>query len=313
MIWPFQRRVRHANKIDITPPTAAPNRDGICLVIIVKNEAHRIKDWLTFHALAGVRDVILYDNLSTDDTVKIAQSFEKCRVTIVPWAMQTRLDRRALLLPQQVLAYAHALCTFGGQYRWMAMIDADEYLVPVQHKTLNDALGTLDTYSNISLPWVMFGHCGHETAPTDAAPFAYQSRARAMDGNLLNFKCILDPCRVTQVSVHKFHTDDMGANSANTRGQTRRNKQRASHGFVTTDLLQLNHYYLGSRQEMETKINGTAVSGVKPDQRGRSVRAKATRIEAASILDTSAPAFLARHGVQTSDALRDVTIAEPNS
>ncbi|MEO1640977.1 MAG: glycosyltransferase family 92 protein [Pseudomonadota bacterium] len=303
MIWPFRRAApSRASRIRIKPPAPAPDRAPLALVIIVRNEAARIGDWLAFHALAGVSHVFLYDNGSTDETAAIASCFTGCDVTVIPWQMDTAEAKTGMILPRQILAYAHAICTFGGEFQRMGFIDADEYLVPRDHDDLPSALSTLP-HPNISLPWTMFGHSGHQSPPDDALPFAYTQRAAESKGPLLNYKCIVDPCAVTQVSTHKFETRDAGNRSSNTRGETASNSARGP-GFATHDVIQLNHYYLMSVAEMEAKKAGPAVSGTAQAQRSAAVAEKATLIEAAPIEDTSAPDFLARHEITSTADLR---------
>ena len=297
----FGRRVGRASKIAIKPPEPAQDRHGICLVVIVRNEGKRLNDWLTFHAVAGVRSVILYDNMSDDDTVDVANNFKGMTVTVIPWQLHTQTVRPALILPRQILAYCHAISTFGAKFRWMAMIDVDEYIVPRGKLQISDVLDDLMSFTNISLPWTMFGHSGFDVAPTSPIPIAYNRRARRSIGALLNFKCIVDPCDVTQVSTHKFETRKMGSNSANSLGHVARNKQRKAADFITTERLQLNHYYLMSKAETESKIANGAVSGVPRDQRALAIMRKAAIIEDDPIEDTAAIDFLALHKLQTPD------------
>lgn len=307
MIWPFKktRKKGRASRISISPPTPDADRHGIALVAIAKNEERRIEDWLTFHALAGVREVILYDNMSDDRTAEIARNFKAMPVTVIPWQLHTETASPVMVLPRQILAYCHAICTFGSKFRWMSMIDLDEYIVPKEAMSLTEALKPLEAHSNISLPWVMFGHNGHETATSAPIPFGYTARAADQSGPLLNFKCIIDPCDVTKVSVHKFETAAMSKHTVNTLGQSATNKTRKSAAFVTTDVLQLNHYYLLSREETDHKINRGAVSGVSNDTRAKSLREKQTLIEANPITDNSALEFLSRHGIKNANDFAD--------
>lgn len=303
MKWLFGKSTKkgRASRIAIKPPVAAPDRQGLALVTIAKNEEDKITDWLTFHAVAGVREVILYDNMSTDRTADIARSFTGMDVTVIPWQLHTETCSPVLVLPRQILAYCHALSTFGGRFRWMAMVDIDEYIVPKSHASIPEALETLSGHANISLPWTMFGHNGHDMAPETPVPFAYTSRAKVSEGPLLNFKCIVDPSEVTKVSVHKFETASMGRTSSNTLGRFAHNKRRKSDNFVTHDVLQLNHYYLMSREETEAKLNRGAVSGVPIERRTASVREKQDIMEKTAVSDKSALEFLERHGILTVD------------
>lgn len=299
----FRRRQTRAGRIDITPPLPAPDRRGLAIVAIAKNEGQHIRDWLTFHALAGVRTVFLYDNLSTDRTAEIARNFPGMNVVVIPWQMEARTTDPVLILPRQVLAYVHAVCTFGHDFALMAFIDIDEFLVPVKADTIEQALSSLSPVRNLSLPWAMFGHGGHDDAPDEATPFAYLHRAAETRGPLLRWKCIVDPCDVTQVSTHKFHTRSLSDRTVNTLGQMATNKWR-NERFVTFELLTLNHYYLRSKIEMERKITGGAVSGVPEAQRREAIEKKARLIEADSVFDDRAVRFLARHGIADSAALR---------
>lgn len=304
MIWPFRRAApSRANRITIRPPAPVDQRGGLALVLIARNEAARIGDWLAFHALAGVSHIYLYDNGSTDQTARIVREFTGCATTIIPWVLDTSEGKTGMILPRQVLAYAHAICTFGGAYQRMGFIDTDEYLVPRNALTLPEALAGMEA-TNLSLPWTMFGHNGHDIAPTDAVPFAFQKRAQVAAGPLLNFKCIVDPCDVTQVSTHKFQTASQGDHSSNTLGQRERNAQRTG-AFVTREVVQLNHYYLMSKAETAAKIAGPAVSGTSQDQRAAAIMRKAAIIEEAPVTDTAAVDFLARHGIATSQELRN--------
>ncbi|MGO4910631.1 glycosyltransferase family 92 protein [Pseudorhodobacter sp. W20_MBD10_FR17] len=307
LFWARKTALR-ASKIDIKPPTAQADRTGLALVTIVRDEAPYIGDWLRFHALAGVTDFFIYDNQSSDQTIEIAKSFASLNITIIPWALDTSSHKPKMVLPRQILAYCHAISNFGGAFRWMGFIDIDEYLVPKNDNTILESLTKLEHFTNISLPWVMFGHGGHDTMPTSPVPFCYTERASHQTGKLLNFKCIVDPCDVTQVSTHKFETKTMGAKTANMNGAVAWNKTRGTAGFTTTDGLQLNHYYLRSRAEMEQKISGPAVSGTEHSKRKAAILEKAAQIEKMATLDTSATSFLQRHAILTGDDLRKAVL-----
>ena len=304
MFWPYGSRSTHlASRLDITTPSPLPERYGVAIVAIAKNEELYIRDWLAFHSIAGVREIILYDNQSTDSTAQIAESFPGVSTTVIPWDLQAELPKWRGRIDCQVSAYSHAICTFGGRFRWMAFIDVDEFIVPRMHDTIQQALYTVSGFSNISLPWTTFGHCGHAEMPEASVPFAYDRCAKRAHSDILNFKCIVDPCEVTQVSVHKFKTRNMGRKTSNMLGQVVSYRQR-NEEFITNEILQLNHYYLKSMNETERKIRKGEIFGKFPTRHEAAVRRNAQLIESDTIEDKAAIDFLSRHEVLSSSDLR---------
>ena len=109
---------------------------------------------------------IVYDDGCTDQTLPILrETLDEGQLTIVPWRQRISDLWLRREIHNQVLAYAHAAGNFGGAFRWMAFIDVDEFLVPKQARSISDALAHLEHCHNLSLPWHMFGHSGHQTPP----------------------------------------------------------------------------------------------------------------------------------------------------
>lgn len=300
-----KRKTQRASRMNIKPPAPEEGRHGLAIVLIVKDEEDYLQDWLTFHAAAGVRHIFVYDNGSTDRTAEIARDFKGCNTTVISWVFDLSVSKPEMVLPRQILCYCHAISNFGGGYRWMAFIDVDEFLVPRGRVSIPDALDGLAGFTNLSVPWVMFGHNGHASTPADPVPYAFTKRARELSGPLLNFKCIVDPCDVTQVSTHKFRTNAMQGRSANTKGETAENKRRTG-DFVTTEVLQLNHYYLLSEEEMRRKMERGGVSGVENSRRREAISEKAALIELSPQKDLSAVEFLNCTGVADAGSFRDL-------
>lgn len=295
---------RRASKLTITPQVSSSIRKEIAVVAIMKNDEQSVAAWIKSLSFTGVRNFILYDNCSEDNTVWIAQSVAGENLDIIPWKLNSTTVKHPMFIPPQILAYCHAISCFGHKYCWMGSIDIDECLVPTSTSSLLDCLEHLSSFSNISLPWVMFGSNGHDTPPKEATPCAYEHASKKMDGPLLNFKCIVDPCKINTVSVHKFETLEMGSNAANDMGLVAKNKRRASRNFISTSNLQLNHYSIKSTQELSRKISDTAISGVAPTQRRQVIMRKINLIEQNSYVNTDAAQFLKRCKINTTGEFR---------
>ena len=291
----FLKRGQSITRIEIDPPVAQPGRAGLALVLIVRNEASHIAEWARFHVLAGVRHFYVYDNGCTDGTIA-ALGFLGEALTVVPWAQKFRGN--GLELHNQVLAYAHATRNFGGCWRWMSYLDADEFLVP-KGAGLDEALAGLAGCRNISLPWHMFGRSGHVEAPDGGVLRNYTRRNPDPMGDargLRNFKMIVDPAHVTAIKVHEVETDG-SSDTCNDRGQRFSGRGREGRGFYAADRIQLNHYYTRSDAELRAKIaRGPNLTTPDADHLRRVLR-KVAAIEAGEVEDRTALEFLELRGV----------------
>ncbi|ALG90144.1 MULTISPECIES: glycosyltransferase family 2 protein [Actibacterium] len=288
-------------KLALTPPDPQPGRAGIALVLIVRNEARHIGEWAAFHLQAGVAHVVVYDNGCTDGTIGVLRDVLGDRLTVMPWNQKLRDAVTGRELHNQVLAYAHAIRNFGGRFRWMACIDADEFLVPKQAADLPAALVPLEGCASISLPWHNFGRNGHVAPPDGGVLRNYTRRAAdPMSGarGVTNFKVIVDPAHVTAVKVHSYEVDGRAV-TWNDRGARFALKDRAGRAFYSADHIQLNHYYTRSEQELAAKIARGSNQSVEAARHAARVRRNVANIEAEEVEDRCALDFLARAGAET--------------
>ncbi len=295
-------RLWKIGKLGIVAPSPDPGRHGLAIAVILRNEAARIGEWAEFHIRAGARHLHVYDDGSTDATLAILrESVPADRLTVIPWHQRLsewRLDRE---IHNQVLAYAHAASNFGAAYRWMAFIDADEFLIPTQAESLDAALAHLGPeVRNISLPWHMFGRGGHVKRPEGGVLRNHLRRAADPMSDLRGvrqFKCVVDPCHLTAVGVHSMGVDGH-SDTWNDRGTRVARAARSGRAFYSVGHLQLNHYYTGSDEELAAKIGrGPNLAG-KREAYARKVMRTVENIEASEVEDRAALDFLARIGMR---------------
>lgn len=298
MLWRLLSR-KPITKLALTPPDPVPGRAGLAVVLIVKNEARHIGEWARFHLAAGVRHFVVYDNGCTDGTIAVLRDvLPGDALTVMPWNQKLRDATTGREIHNQVLAYAHAIRNFGPGFRWMACIDADEFLVPKQADSLDAALAHLEDVPNVSLPWHNFGRCGHEVPPAGGVVENYTQRAAdPLSGarGVTNFKVIVDPCRVTAVKVHAYETDGQAV-TWNDRGERFALKDRTRRAFYSADHIQLNHYYSRSEAELAAKIARGSNQAVEAGRHAARVRRNVANIERDTVEDRSAPDVLARIG-----------------
>lgn len=295
-MFSFFDRFGVISRISIKPPLAKTNRSGVAIVTMVKNESEYILEWLNFHLTSGVQHFYIYDNGSTDNTVELLRDAIGDEVlTIFPWQQEIGpAFPRSAVIHNQVLAYAHAASNFGGAYRWMAFIDVDEFLIPRHHASINDALDELSSFSNISLPWHMFGTSGHAKKPEGGVLKNYTNRYRLLDetdAGMMNFKCIVDPCSLTCIRVHSMQTGGEWL-TVNDEGESRLCSKRNQAGFYSSKLIQLNHYYTRSEEEFLRKANKGHVLNSRSVRYKEKLLKKITKIDSDTVEDLTAIEYL---------------------
>jgi hypothetical protein len=287
------------SRIGITPPRPDPGRAGIAIALIVKDEAAHIGEWARFHHRAGVRHFLVYDNGGSDGTIGILrEALPEGARTIVPWRQLLTDAWLGREIHNQVLAYAHAASNFGGAFRWIAFIDADEFLIPKQADSIPAALAHLGNARNLSLPWHMFGRSGHAGPPAGGVLRNYLQRAAHPMSEVRGvraFKCIVDPCHLRAVRVHSMETDRDGR-TVNDAGVEVEEKAREKPDFYSAAHLQLNHYYTRSEAELAAKIGRGPNLQAKSPEYERKVRRTVANIEADVVEDRAALDYLARIG-----------------
>lgn len=295
----FKRLVRRnsvISKIGFDPVTASADRDGIAIVVVVKNEASFIAEWIRFHERAGVDAFFVYDNGSLDGTGSIARSAALgSQVEIIPWGQKLFDARFGVEIHNQVLAFSHAIRNFGHRFRWMIFIDVDEFLFPMRKMGLMDVLDKLSDFPQISVPWTMFGRNGLDRVPETGVVknFDQCMRSPLSYPRALNFKVIVDPSRVTAVRVHGFDVDGVGQ-SINDVGRLAAHGARKTEKFLSNQELQLNHYYTRGVQDLEEKLHRGSNKTVEANQHRKTVMKIVDAIEAETREDRAAEEFLRR-------------------
>lgn len=229
----------------VAPPS---RRDYLTIATVVRNEAPYMREWAAFHLAVGADRLIVYDNMSDDGLrAELADFVRTGLVEIVPWPHF--IDRADFLKT----GFAHAVVYTRGQTRWLACIDADEFLFSPEGRPLPEVLRRYEDLAAVIAYWVNFGTSGHQGRPPGLVIESYLLRAApSFRGNLL-YKSIIHPDAVRSVwSSHRFgfdHFPIVGHDEART--PIRDGDEALVH---RSDILRINHYYSRSRAEFEQKL-----------------------------------------------------------
>ena len=142
------------------------NQFNLTVAAIFKDEAPYLKEWIEYHKLMGVEHFRLYNNDSEDDYQTVLASYiAHGEVTLIEWPSSKQdLIRWAFLT--QLPAYLDAIQHFKGKSRWVALIDIDEFLLPLEQPNMLAFLKDYEDYPGVVLNWQCFGTSFIQDIPT---------------------------------------------------------------------------------------------------------------------------------------------------
>ncbi len=128
----------------------------LCVCAIVKDEEAYLIEWISYHLLIGVKHFYLYDN-SEGSVLK-------------RWIIQANMNRICTVIPfpglaKQIEAYEEFRKEFAYAWEWVAFIDVDEYIHPLESTSLEAILDVPAEVSAIVINWLNFGPNVQKTEP----------------------------------------------------------------------------------------------------------------------------------------------------
>lgn len=221
-------------------------KDFLSIVITIKNESMYIGEWLDYHMIVGVDHFYIYDNGSTDNILEVLEPYIKNgTVTYTSWEGEN----------QQLAIYKHALNVYKNATTWMAILDADEFLVAVKNQKIVDFLKTLnDNVAQVILGWMVFGSSGK--LKYEEGLVIDRFRMHAEDTWIADSKPIVRPDRFLAIPIP--HWVDVFGKTINEKGEKLRRYPQTN---IVTALpmpkakFRINHYYSKSWEEFENKKN----------------------------------------------------------
>lgn len=120
---------------------------GSCL----KNEEEYIVDFIKYHRYVGVDNFVFLD-----------RSYDKLHALI-----GHEPDVEIIHFPEipgnnHMAAWGHLIKHCQGNTRWLALIDADQALVPVQTHNVKDILSNYEEFASLQINWKAFGSGGQQ-------------------------------------------------------------------------------------------------------------------------------------------------------
>ena len=216
--------------------------DYLSLCLICKDENDYLPEWLDYHILMGVDRFYIYDNESQFSLRENLKEYIERG-----WVVVVDISGKAM----QLYAYDHCLQTFGHLTFWLGFIDTDEFLVPKTTLDLKEFLKGYEAYAGLAVSSLFFGSSDHKTRPSVGQISAYTRRTHGIFKENELVKSIVQPgLTLMPNSPHDF-TFKENVWCVNERF-LRLDGQRFPN---STELIQLNHYYCRSENEIDQKLH----------------------------------------------------------
>ncbi len=185
---------------------------ALSVASIIKNEPD-ILEWIEYHRLVGVEHFYIYDNESTDGLKeKLSKYIDAGIVTYIYYPGKAMQDK----------SINDAIQNFAYETKYLAIIDGDEYIVPVEKGRLLPELvdEVITTYhknlyhpggfaGGVGINWRDYGTSNHKTRPEGMVMENYLYRGEDDYYQNVHIKTIYNPRVVTHVdNPHNGHYRD---------------------------------------------------------------------------------------------------------
>jgi Glycosyltransferase family 92 len=240
------------------PLLASHYKYDISACMIFRDEAPYLKEWIEFHRLVGIKHFYLYNNLSQDNYQEVLQPYiDQKIVELLEWPRDGK--NAAEWEEIQMAAYNDGLKRARKKTKWLAFIDSDEFLFPVQHNNLSQFLKRyekIDEVGGILVSWVVYGTSGVEKIPDDKLLIETLVYSAASGSD--HFKTICRPRRVSFVCSPHYVVYKKGYRHCAPSGKMP--------PFIEIDKIRINHYWARDKWYLtNVKIPRRILLGTPPE------------------------------------------------
>lgn len=229
-------KLKYRMKHDQTPP-----KYYLAVCAIAKNEGPYFKEWIEWHRSQGVEKFYIYDNESTDCTKEVlAPYIESGLVKYCYWPGQK----------QQLATYDDCFEKHRLEARWIAVIDLDEYIVPIKDRNICEFLRRMEEFAVVEINWLVYGSGGAKKHEPGGVMERF--RRHSLPEHKLNthVKSIADPRRVcTMTGCHEAAR--ISGKAADSHGVPLKKGFRDR--IPQQDVIRINHYAVKSYEEFLAK------------------------------------------------------------
>lgn len=219
----------------------------LSIVLIIKNEAPYIEEWIEYYKLLGFDRMYIYDNDSNDNPYSKIKKY--IQTGLVKY---TKISGRA----RQLDAYNDALKIAKKESKYLAILDADEFLFPVKNI---DVYSIIDKYissnphvGGVGINWLIFGSGGQIVKKTGLVTQRFYFRSNFNFVKNQHVKTICDPRKVAGILNPHIVQYNYGCYAIDS---FYRRLDKPFTEYNPDAPLRINHYFTKSKNEFIEKKN----------------------------------------------------------
>lgn len=215
----------------------------LSICAIVKNEAPYIREWIEYHKLVGIDKFYIFDNESTDNLKEILKEYIDNNIVEYHFIKGSC---------KQLYCYSLATKKYKLKTYWMAYIDIDEFIVPVNKENISQILENYETAGALGINWCLYGSGKHENKPTGLVIENYKYRANDNFNINKHIKLIANPRKIKKFKTPHFALLKNNFNIINTENEIVNDSLSKK---ISINKIRINHYFTKSKEEFLLKID----------------------------------------------------------
>jgi hypothetical protein len=183
----FNSRVRAARRL------CTPGK-GVALCCRIRDEARFLAEFIEYYLAAGIDHFFFYEKLSQDNFEEVLQPYVNRGLATVSadWPH----------IPVSPSAEQDCILNCMGRFEWIGFIDADEFVVIRDGRSIGDFLSDFRGYPAVALHWRMYGSNGHKSRPSGPVILEYTCREQLPNRHV---KCFVRPdCTANYRNSHSW-------------------------------------------------------------------------------------------------------------
>lgn len=224
----------------------------LAICAIAKNEGPYFKEWIEWHKKQGVEKFYIYDNESTDCTKEVLAPYVKSGLVEYNYFHGYKV---------QLSAYDNCFDRHRLDTRWIALIDLDEFIVPIKDGNIPEFLKRFEKFPAVEINWLVYGSNGEKKKKPGTMMERFKRHSHYEHILNRHVKSIVNPRRIfNMIGCHEAAR--ISGHAADSHGNPIKKNFRERE--PQHDVIRINHYAVRSYEEfMEKQAKGRASGRTK--------------------------------------------------